>query len=115
MLFPFNANRLKALQVNLLGIAGVWLQNHLQLVMLLHPVGVVAKAAIIGADARFDVDHVPRFRPKDAQNGGGVHGSCADLHVVRLPDQTALLFPEIEQAENDIVKSEFVGVAHNIL
>lgn len=82
--------------------------------MLLHPVGVIPKAAIVGANARFNVDDVPRLGAKDAQNGSGVHRARPNLDVVRLPDETALLFPVGEQAEDYIVEGEF-GVAHKVL
>ncbi len=91
-----NADSFQAFQVKLLGIAGVWFEDDLELIMLLHPVGVVTKTAIIGANAGFNVDDVPRFRPQHTQNGGRVHRSCPHLHIIRLPHQTTLRPPIIE-------------------
>jgi len=101
-----DADGLQALQVEFDRVAGVGLQDDLQLVVLLHPVGVLAEAAVVGADARLDVDDVPRLRAEDAQDGGRVHRARADLHVVRLPDEAALFLPVLQQAEDHLLEVE---------
>lgn len=52
---------------------------HLELSVALHAVRVVAVAAVVWADAGLGVADVPRLRAQDAQEGGGVHSSCANL------------------------------------
>ncbi len=104
-----DADGLQATQIEFDRVAGVGLQNDLELVVLLHAVGVVAEAAVVGADARLHVDHVPRLRAEDAQNRGRVHRPRAHLHVVRLPDEAALCLPILQQAKDHLLKVEFVG------
>jgi hypothetical protein len=66
-----DADRLQALQVELLRIAWIGFENDLQLVMLLHAVGVVAKTAVVGADARLDIGYVPRLRAETRSTVAG--------------------------------------------
>ena len=79
-----DADGLQAGEVALLRVAGVRLQDDLQLMVHLQAIRIVAETAVVGPDAGFDVHHVPRFRAENAQNRGGVHGAGADLHVIGL-------------------------------
>ena len=65
------ADGLQAGQVELLRVAGVRLQDHLVLVVHLHAVGVFGEAAIVGAERRFDIGHVPRLGPKTRSTVAG--------------------------------------------
>ena len=67
-----DAQRFQRLQVELLRVAGIGLEDDLELVVLLQAVGVLAVAAIIRADGGLDVGHVPRLRAQHAQEGGRV-------------------------------------------
>ena len=107
MLALVEADGLQALKIDFLGIAGIRLENNLQLEMHLHAVGVVAKTAVIRPDAGFDINNVPGFRPENAQRGGRIHRACANLNVIRLLDQTTLLFPEAKQAHNHLLKTQY--------
>ncbi len=106
MLTRADAEGLQRLQVEFLRVAGVWLEDDLILEVVLHPVGVFAKAPIIRADARLDVGHAPGFWPEDTEQGGRVIGPRADLHVIWIPDQAALRRPEFMQLEDHLLKVE---------
>jgi len=69
--------------------------------MLLKTVRVFSVTAIIRADGWFNIGNIPRFRPKDAQESGRVHGAGTHLGVVRLPYQAALIGPEMLQRQDD--------------
>ena len=90
-----DADRLQRLEIQLLRVAGIGLEDDLVLVVQLQAVGVLAVAPVVGADGRLDVGHVPRLGPEHAQEGGRVHRARADLGVVGLPDQAAVLGPEL--------------------
>ena len=110
VLAQIDAECLQAGQIALLGVAGVRLQDDLQLMVHLQAIRVVAEAAVVRPDTGFDVHHVPRFRAQHAQNGGGVHGAGADLHVIGLLDKASLVLPVLEQPQNDVLKAQ--GLCH---
>ncbi len=112
MLAGIDADRFEALEIGFLRVAGIGFEDDLQLEVHLHAVGVVAETAVVGADARFDIDHIPRLRPQNAQRGRRVHRPRADLHIVRLLDQAALPFPIAQQAHDNLLKAQFL--AHKI-
>ena len=104
MLLAADAQRVQAFQIQFLGIARVGLENDLELSMHLHTVGVIPVPPIVGPVGGLDVGHVPGFRPQDAQNGGGVHRPRADFFAVGLPDEAAVVGPELLQAEDDLLE-----------
>ncbi len=99
-----DAQSLQALEVELLGVAGVRLEDDLVLDVHLHAVGVLAIAAVVGAVGGLHVPHVPGLRPQDAQHGGRVHGAGPYFLTVRLPDDASLLGPEMLQAHDDLLE-----------
>ena len=106
VLARIDAQRLERLEVDLLRVAGIRLEDDLELGVHLQPIGVFAKAAVIRAHRRFHVGHVPGFRAQHAQVGGRVHGARAHLGVIGLPDQAALVRPETLQRQDDRLKIE---------
>ena len=102
--------RLQRFQVQLLRVARIGLEDHLELVVLLQAVGVFAVAAIVRADGGLDVAHVPGLGPEHAQEGGRVISAGADLGVIGLPDQAALVGPELLEGQHDGLKIE--GLIH---
>ncbi len=59
----------------------------------LHPIRVLPKAAIVRTDAGFHVDHIPGLWTEDTQGRRRIHGPGADLDVVGLLHQAALVLP----------------------
>jgi hypothetical protein len=56
------ADRFQAGQVKFLRVARVRLEDHLVLMVHLHPVGVFGVATVVGAEGRLDIGDVPRLR-----------------------------------------------------
>ena len=76
------------------------LHHHLELVVALQPEGVVAIAAVGGPAGRLYISRAPRLRPDRAQEGRGVEGACADLHVVGLQHDAAVVRPVFLEGED---------------
>ncbi len=104
MLQGIEVETLETCQVEILDVKGRGLQDHLKLVVVLEPVGIFAVAAVGGATRRLHIGGPPRFGPQGAQQGGGVEGAGADLHVVGLLNDAALVGPITAQFQNDILK-----------
>ena len=98
-----DAERLEAADVDVLHVVGRGLEDDLVLEVLLHPVGVLAVAAVGGAAGGHDIGHAVGFGPQHPEKGLGVHGAGADFHVVRLLDDAALAVPEVLEGENDFL------------
>ena len=92
------------IQIQLLDIGRVRLEHHLELIIMLQTVGVLAIAAIGRAAAGLHIGRVPDFRADRAQEGGRVEGACTYLHVVGLQDYAALLRPEGLQGKDQALE-----------
>ena len=95
VLVPVDADRLQAAQVELLRVARVGLEDHLELGVHLHAVGVFGVAAVVGPVAGLDIGDVPRFWTQHAQTVAGLAGARAHLLAVGLPEQAAMLGPVV--------------------
>ena len=71
------------------------LQDHLELVVMLHAVGVLAVAAVGRPAGRLNIGGAPRFGPEDPQKSGGMEGAGADLGIIGLVDDAALRSPVV--------------------
>ncbi len=94
------ADRRQRAEIELLQVRRVGLQDHLVLVIVLQPVRVLAVAAVLGAARRLHVGGVPAAGAERAQRGRRMEGAGADLHVVGLQDQAALVGPVIVQRQD---------------
>ncbi len=103
MLGEIDADRFQALHVELNHVFRRRLQNHLQLHVLVEPVGVVAIAPVRRATAGLDVNDVVRVRAQDAEERLGTHRAGADLHIERLLHNAALLGPIPFELQNDVL------------
>ena len=86
MLALVDAQCLQRSQIQLLRIARIRLQDHLILVILLHAIGILSEASVIGAHRRFDISDAPGFRTEHAQGGRRIARPGADLHIIGRPD-----------------------------
>ena len=102
-----DADRGERLQIEVLQVRRRRLQDHLELVVVLQPVGVLAVAAVLGPARRLHIGRVPRLRPERAQRRRRVKGAGAHLHVVGLQDHAALLGPEALQREDQALERAF--------
>src|SRR3990170_522972 len=106
MLQGIDADGDEALEIEVLEVGGRRLQDHLELVVMLEPVRVLAVAAVLGAAARLHIGGAPRLGPKRAQGGGGMKGRSPHLHVVRLEDDAALIGPEALEPEDQVLEGQ---------
>ena len=102
-LVEVQADGFQAAQVEFLRVARIGLEDDLVLVVHLHAVGVLAIAAIIGAERGLHIGHVPRLRAQHAQHRGRVHGAGADLLAVGLPERAAVGRPIFVKSADDFL------------
>ena len=96
-----DAERPQAAQILVLHILGRGLQDHLELVVVLEPVGVLAVAPVAGPAGGLHVGRAPGLGPQAAQRRRGMEGAGADLHIVGLKDDAAALRPIGLQAKDE--------------
>jgi len=106
-----DAQAAQAFQIEFLRVGRRRLQQHLILVVMLQAVGVLAVTAILGTARRLHIGGLPRVRAQRAQRGGRVEGAGADLHVVRLEDDAALLGPEVLERQDQLLEAGLLGAA----
>ena len=93
-------------QVQLQDVVGRGLEDHLELVVVLQAVGVLAIAAILGAAAGLHVGGLPGLWADGAQEGGGVRSAGADFHVIGLEQCAAVFGPVGLQFQNDLLEGQ---------
>ena len=101
-----DAQGTQRLQVELLRVARVGLEDHLELGVRLQPVGVLAVPAVVRAHGRLDVGHPPRLGTEHPHHRGRVHGSGAHFGVVGLDDHAATVGPELLQGEQGFLNGQ---------
>ena len=99
-----DADRLQRPKIEVLEVGRVRLQDDLELIIMLQPVGVLAIAPVLGAARGLHVGGAPRLRAERAQRGRRVEGARAHLHVVGLQDDAALLRPIALEREDQPLK-----------
>ena len=99
-----DADRLERGQVLVLDVRRGRLQDHLELLVLVEAVRVLAVAAVGGTARGLHVADPPGPRPEHAEEGLGVHRARAHLGVPRLVDEAAPLRPEPLQREDDLLQ-----------
>jgi hypothetical protein len=106
-----DADGLEAAQVKVLEVGRARLDDHLELVVVLEPVGVLAVAPVRGPPRRLDVGRGPGARAQRPQRGGRVKGPRAHLHVVGLQERAALARPVGLEAQDDLLERAG-GIGH---
>ena len=104
MLVGVDADGAQAAQVQVLDVVGRGLHEHLELVIVLQAVGVLAVAAVGGTAAALHVAGAPRVGAERAQRGGGVVRARADRAVVGLQHDATLGSPVMLQVHHDILE-----------
>ena len=79
-----DADGFEAAQILIDDVVGRRLQDHLQLLVLVQAIGILAVAAVGRAAAGLHVRDAIRLRTEHAQKRFGAHGARADFHVVRF-------------------------------
>jgi len=109
VLFQIESQRFERAQIQLQNVRRRRLQHHLELVVMLQAVRVVAIAAVLWAATRLNISGLPRLGAERAQKGRGVRGARADFHVVRLQQRAAALGPVALQGKDGVLKGGFHG------
>ena len=99
-----DANGRQRAQIEVLQVGRGGLQDHLKLVIMLEPVGILPIAPILGTARGLHIGGLPRLGAEGAQSGGGVEGASPHLHVIGLQNHAALLRPEALERENQALK-----------
>ena len=99
-----DADGVERLEIELLDVRRRRLQDHLELVIVLQPVRVLAVAAVLRPARGLHVGRVPRLRPERAQRRRRMERAGADFHVVGLQDDAALLRPEVLQRQDQALE-----------
>ena len=106
MVVGVQANGGKRPQVELLGVDRRGLNEHLELIVVLHAVGVLAVAAVGGTAARLRIAGAPLGGTERAQRGRGMEGTGTDLGVIGLHNDAALLAPVLLEAQDDVLEGK---------
>src|SRR5439155_6739654 len=104
VLAQIDPDRLQAFQIQIDHVIRRGLEDYLQLLVLVQPVGIFAVTAIGGPAAGLYIGHAVRIRPKHAQESLRRHGAGADLAIVGLLNHAILRGPITFQLENDLLK-----------
>ena len=106
MLVGIDTEASQGVQVELQDVRWGGLHDHLELIIVLEPVGVFAVAAVGGAAGGFHIGHVPRFGAKNPEKGGGIEGAGPLFGVIGLLDDASLLGPVSLQGEDKVLKGQ---------
>ena len=106
MIVGVQANGGQRTQVELLGVDRRGLDEHLELIVVLHAVGVLAVAAVGGTAARLRIAGAPLGGTERAQRGRGMEGTGTDLGVIGLHNDAALLAPVLLEAQDDVLEGK---------
>ena len=101
-----DSNSLKRVEVELLGVHRRGLDEHLELIVVLQAVGVLAVAAVSGTAARLRIAGAPSAGAERAERRGGMEGAGADLRVIGLHDDATLGAPVLLELQNDVLEGE---------
>ena len=104
-----DADRRQRAQVQFLEVGRRRLHDHLELVVVLHPVRVLAVAPILRAARGLHIGCVPGLRAQRAQGRGGMERARAHFHVVGLQDEAALAGPIVLQGQDQFLKTLRLG------
>jgi len=107
MQMRIDADRFQRFQIKLLHIRRRRFQDHLELIVVLHPVWIFAVAAVLGPARGLHIGRVPAFRAERAQRGRRMKGARAHFHIVRLQDHAALIGPEPLQSQDKALERAF--------
>ena len=94
----------EARQIYVLDIEGRGLHDHLELVVVLEPVRVLAVPAVGGPPRRLHVGGIPGFRAEDLEERGRVEGARPHFHVIGLPYHAPPARPEFLQLHDQVLE-----------
>jgi hypothetical protein len=95
---------LQAIEIDFLDVEGRGFDNHLILIIVLEPVGILSVSAIGRSPRGLNIGHSPRLRTQGPEKGGRMKGPGTYLHVIGLLDNTSLICPESLQGKDQFLK-----------
>ena len=102
-----HADRRQRFEIKLLDIRRRRLQDHLELGVMLQPVGIFTIAAVLWSPRRLHIGGVPGFRTKCAKRRGRVKCARAHFHVVGLQENAAVIGPITLQRQDQSLERAF--------
>src|SRR5262245_6544504 len=99
-----DAERDKAVEIDILDVGRRRLQDNLELVVMLEPVRILAIATILGTAGGLHVSRAPGPWPKRAKRGRRVKSPRPHFQVVRLEDHAALVGPKALEPEDEVLE-----------
>ena len=93
-----------AFEIQILNIRRGGLQNHLQLMVFVQAIGILAVAPVGRPAAGLHVGDAIGLRTQHAQEGLRVHGARAHLHVIRLLQDAIAPGPKSLQLQDQLLK-----------
>src|SRR5712664_287879 len=106
MFLEMDSDGPKTLEVEILDINRRRFEDDLKLRMLVQTIGIFAIAAVGGPTTRLDVGDAIGIGAKDTEKGFRMHRAGADLDVVRLLEDAALLYPKLGELQDQILEVE---------
>ena len=100
MLGAVDADGVQTAEIEANEVSGAGLQDHLELVIMLQPIGVFAITTIRRPAAGLHITGVPVIRAQAAQRGGRVEGARAHFEIERLQDYAPLIAPILLERED---------------
>jgi hypothetical protein len=92
------------MEIDLLDIQRGGFHDHLILIIVLKPIGILAVSTIGGTAGRFDIGHSPWFRAQGPEESGRVKRPGPHLCIIRLLNHTPLICPESLQCKNQFLE-----------
>ena len=98
------------IQVELLRVLGARLDEHLELIVMLQTVRVLAVAAVGRTATGLRIAGAPRLLAEAAQQRRGMEGPRADLGIVGLHDRAAVTRPVGLELEDHVLEGQCVRI-----
>ena len=114
MLCRLDADGAQGVEVELLGVVRRRLHEHLELIVVLQAVGVLAVTAVGGTAAGLSIAGAPGLVAKRAQRRGPVERASADLAVIGLQHDATLGRPVVLQGEDDLLERQGILVHRSL-
>ena len=102
-----DADRVERVEIEVLQVGRRRLQDHLELIVVLQPVRVLAVAAVLRPARGLHIGGIPGLRAERAQRGRRMKRAGAHLHVVGLQDDAAIVRPVALQRQDQALERTF--------
>ena len=108
VLFRVDADRAQGTQIQVLNVVRRGLHDHLELVVMLHAIGVLAVATVGRTAARLNVGRAPGAGAQGTKGRCGMERARPHLVVVRLHDNATLIRPIMLQRQDHVLERQHI-------